>query len=103
MEAKRQIELQASEAKRIYDGKYKKFPIYKENELARIKNPVTKIGLKKKLRNDKWGNPVKIVRVSSPQNIEVEIKDKRKVVNVKKVKKATCRKEVIRDFLRLHV
>ena len=57
LEAKRHIMKQAEENKRIYDNKYLKDPpVYTEGESVRIKNPATKIGLKKKIRNDWWSD-----------------------------------------------
>ena len=52
-EAKRQIIQQAKKNKEIYDSKYQKDkPVYKVGDEIRIKQPATKVGLKRKLRND---------------------------------------------------
>jgi hypothetical protein len=86
-EAKINIEKQAGVSKKNYDSKYDSKPFeYKEGEYVRLKIHPTKIGLKKKLRNDNYGDPVKINQVLSEQNIEVLIKDKPKIINVRNCK-----------------
>jgi hypothetical protein len=89
MEAKRQIKKQAELNKSLYDGKYfKEPPSYQEGESVRLKQPQTKTGLKKKLRNDKWSEPYTVNRVISPQNVEIRLgNNKDKVVNVNNIKK----------------
>jgi hypothetical protein len=62
---------------------------------VRIKQPLTKVGLKKKLRNDHWNDPVQIIDVKSDQNIEIELNGKRKIVNVDN-KNPKKRGEIIR-------
>ncbi|CAF0859482.1 unnamed protein product [Brachionus calyciflorus] len=88
LEARSKIVEKAEINKKYYDKKYKLTqPIFKPNEEVRIKQPQTKINLKKKLRNDLWSDPVKIVDVLSNQNILIENKGKRKIVNINNVKK----------------
>jgi predicted aspartyl protease len=92
-EAKRQIEIQAKLNKERYDSKYVKPPVeYKVGDEIRVKQPQTKVGLKKKLRNDHWGPPRKIIGVS-PENLKL---DNKKIVNVNNVKL----KEIDREFIR---
>jgi hypothetical protein len=97
-EAKDKISRQAEISKEYYDKKYGKEPTkYKENDLVRIKQPQTKIGLKKKLRNDLYSEPVRISKVLSDQNVEVEVRNRKKVVNVDNIKKKEVnRTEMIR-------
>ena len=90
LEAKRRIVKQAEINKKQYDAKYQKEPPnYRVIELNRLKQPATKVGLKKKLRNDLWSKPFKIIRVISPQNVEIALNgNKTKVVNVNNIKKS---------------
>ena len=103
--AKHKIVKQAEKNKKLYDAKYKKSPPkYEVNEKVRIHKPQTKVGLKKKLRNDLWSEPVKISKVISDQNIEVEWNNKKKIVNVNNVKKKEPdrnNQEVIREDITL--
>lgn len=86
--AKCKIEKQAEINKRLYDSKYKTPPIkYQVGDEVRLKNFQTKVGLKKKLRNDLWSEPFKITKILSDQNIEIDINNKKKVINVNNVKK----------------
>ncbi|RNA21376.1 hypothetical protein BpHYR1_024647, partial [Brachionus plicatilis] len=63
---------QAEVNKKVYDSKYKRKPLtYNVGDQVRVKLPQTRIGLKKKLRNDLWSEPLKITKVISEQNIEV--------------------------------
>jgi hypothetical protein len=75
LEAKHHILKQAEINKDIYDSKYpnKDPPSYKEGDLIRVYKPQTKIGLKKKLRNDKWSEPLRISKVLSEKNVEVDL------------------------------
>ena len=53
MLAKHKIEKQVAVNKKAYDDKHKNKPVkYKVGDFVRIKLPQTKVGLKKKLRND---------------------------------------------------
>ncbi len=57
-EAKRCIEKAAERNKRIYDSRNKDpVEVYKVNDYVRVKQPLTEIGLKKKLRGDLWSEP----------------------------------------------
>ena len=94
-EAKRQILKQATISKTRYDSKYTSKPTeYEVGDEVRIKQPQTKIGLKKKLRKDIWSEPRKITRVISPENVEINNK---KVVNVNNIKKKEPTREIIRS------
>ena len=96
-EAKRNIIKYAEINKERYDRKYDNKPIkYQVGDLIRLKMPQTKIGLKSKLRNDKWSEPLEIKKVISDQNVEVTWNDKAKIVNVNNVKKKERDREVIR-------
>ena len=92
LEAKRQIH--GNKNKTLYDDKYSRPPVvYKEGEEVRLKQPQTKVGLKKKLRNDNWSEPRTITKVINDQNIEI---DGKKVVNVNNIKKKEPAREMIR-------
>ena len=72
-EAKRNIQKQAEIAKKTY-GKYQADPpTYKIGDLIRIRQPLTKIGLKKKIRNDIWSDPMEITRCVSSRTVEVKL------------------------------
>ena len=75
--------------KKYYDSKNKiKQNSYKIGDQVRIKQPQTKIGLKKKLRNDLWSDPFEVTRVISNQNIEVKLRNNKiKIININNVKK----------------
>ena len=80
--------------KTLYDDKYSRPPVvYKEGEEVRLKQPQTKVGLKKKLRNDNWSEPRTITKVINDQNLEI---DGKKVVNVKNIKKKEPARETNR-------
>jgi hypothetical protein len=97
-EAKRNIVKQGLINKHIYDSKYSTPPInFKAGDSIRIKNHTINIGLKRKLQYNKWSEPVKILKVLSPQNVEVEHKGKMKVLNVNNIKKDIQPIEIIRD------
>ena len=95
-EAKRQVIKQAKKSKETYDSKLKTPSTFKEGDLVRLNNPVTKVGLKKKLRNDIWSAIAKVKRVVSPQNLEIEINNKTKIVNINNLKRAYAQNEEIR-------
>lgn len=97
-EAKRNIIKQAEVNKESYDSKYlKNQPVYKEGDEVRVKQLATKVGLKRKLRNDLWSDAYKITKVVSPTNVEIQFKNKTKVINVNNIKKKELNREVIRD------
>ena len=87
-EAKESIVRHAENSKRLYDNKYQKPPpLFKTGDLVRVKQPLTKIGLKKKLRNDHWSEPMEIKNVPSEQNVEIQLPNgKRKIVNNNNIK-----------------
>lgn len=86
-EAKRIIEENAKRMKETYDKVYQRPPpVYSVGDAVRIKRPQTKVGLKKKLRNDRWSEPVEVTRVLSDQNVEIKLHDKLKVVNTNNIK-----------------
>ena len=88
LEAKRHLSKQAEVNKSKYDSHYDRKPVsYVENDWVRMKKFQTKPGLKKKLRNDHWSEPVQVKKVLSDQNVEVAIGNKRKVVNVNNIKR----------------
>ena len=97
-EAKRNTIKQAEVNKESYDSKYlKNQPVYKEGDEVRVKQLATKVGLKRKLRNDLWSDAYKITKVVSPTNVEIQFKNKTKVINVNNIKKKELNREVIRD------
>ena len=97
-EAKRNIIKQAEVNKESYDSKYlKNQPVYKEGDEVRVKQFATKVGLKRKSRNDLWSDAYKITKVISPSNVEIQFKNKTKVINVNNVYKKELNREVIRD------
>ena len=94
-EAKRQILKQANISKTRYDSKYTSQPTeYEVGDEVRLKQPQTKLGLKKKLKKDIWSEPKKNTRVISPENVEINSK---KVVNVNHIKKKEPTREIIRS------
>jgi hypothetical protein len=95
-DAKERIMKQAEINKEIYDNKYEKEPPkYQVGEEVRVKQPLTRVGLKAKLRNDHWSQPMEIQKVLSKQNIAIKLPNgKTKVVNVNNVKK----REKARNF-----
>lgn len=61
--------------------------MYNVGNFVRVKRPQTKIGLKKKLRNDLWSDPLEVSKVFSEQNVEIKLNDgKRKTVNTCNIK-----------------
>ena len=75
--ARNKIDGQADTNKRIYDSKYKSKQVsFKVGDKVRVKMPQTKVGLKKKLRNDLWSDPVKRNKIK--QKIEIKNKIRRK-------------------------
>ena len=102
LEARTKIIEKAEINKKYYDKKYKlPPPIFKTNEEVRIKQPQTKINLKKKLRNDLWSKPYKIIDVVSNQNLVVDYNGKPKVININNAKKKEPNRncfENIRNF-----
>jgi hypothetical protein len=92
-EAKDKIVKAAKMNKEYYDNKYIRQPTkYCVGDWIRVKQPQTKVGLKRKLRNDFWSDPYRITNVLSEQNVEIDYKGQKKVVNVDNIK----RKEPIR-------
>jgi hypothetical protein len=84
VQAKANILRAAEINKKHYDKKYdKEPPVFKEGEYVRLRQFPTKIELKKKLRNDHYSDLVQITKVISNQNVEIKLKNKSKVVNVK--------------------
>ncbi|CAF1114090.1 unnamed protein product [Brachionus calyciflorus] len=95
--ARTKIIKQAKINKLNYDSKYKLGPPkYKIGEEVRIKLPQTKIGLKPKLRNDKWSEPRKIRNVITAQNVSLEPDGK--IVNVNNIKKKEPKRNA--EFIR---
>jgi transposase InsO family protein len=90
IEAKENLIKHAEANKRLYDSKHSKRPMnFEEGKFVREKQQLTKIGLKKKLRNDFWSEPREITKVISEQNIEIKMPNgKVKRVNTNNVKKA---------------
>jgi hypothetical protein len=82
-EAKSLIVEQAIKSKKQYDGKNVKPPcVYKVGDFVRLRSKTIHQGLKSKIRNDKFGDPMEIVEVLSPQNIRIKWKGSTKVINV---------------------
>ncbi len=80
----------AERNKLAYDSKYKKeHDSFKVGDSVRIKQPLTPVGLKKKLRNNHWSDAVQVTKVISEQNVEVRLPNgKLKVLNVNNVKRS---------------
>jgi hypothetical protein len=96
-EAKRNVVKHGLINKHIYDSKYSTPPVtFKDGDLIRVKTHTIKPGLKRKLQNKKWSDPVKILKVVSPQNVEIEFKGKTKILNVNNIKKLISSPEIIR-------
>ncbi len=74
----------------------KKFPTTKPlaaGDFVRLQNPVTPIGLKKKLRRDQWRGPHKVIRVEYP-NIVLQQGDKQETVHGNRVKLAEKKRSI---------
>lgn len=98
IEAKNNINKQAEINKQYYDSKYTKDPVtFKEGDYVRVKQKQIKLGLKKKLSNQKYSDPCKITKIISDQNIEINVKGKNKIVNVDNVKKKEKDRENINN------
>ena len=83
---KKQIDKQADIIKDRYDQKYQNKQLeFEIGESDRLKSPLTRQGLKKKLRNDNWGPPRKITKIISPENNQIENKEILNVNNIKKI------------------
>lgn len=77
-EAKENILKRAQENKSYYDAKLKKPNEIKIGDNVRIRQPQTRTGLKKKLRNDNFSEFARVTNILPHQNIEVVIKNKKK-------------------------
>ena len=73
-----------------------KTPSYKIGELVMLNNPVTKVGLKAKLRRDKWQGPYKIIDKNDKSNVRLDINGKLDWVHVSRIKKAETRTRYFR-------
>ena len=61
--------------KEYYDNKYLRQPTkYRVGDWIRVKQPQTKVGLKRKQRNDFWSDPYMITNVLSEQNVVIDYK-----------------------------
>ena len=87
-EIKAKIEEAAEINKEIYENKNicMSNP-FRVGEFVRIKRQETKPGLKKKLRNDFWSDPVEITKINSDQNITVKWNENEKTVHIDNVKR----------------
>jgi len=65
----------------------KKTAAWTPGNLVRLNNPVTKVGLKDKLRGNKWEGPFVITQVFD-HNVELDITGKHKVINNNRIKLA---------------
>ena len=70
-QAKSLVETQAAKSTQRLLDKYNTTPVYKIGDWVRLHNPVTKIGLKKKLRGDLWKGPFKILDIT-PFNVKLD-------------------------------
>lgn len=87
-EIKKKIQNSAEINKEIYDNRKKSGSNpFRVGDFVRIKNQQTKTGLKTKLRNDMWSDPVKVTRIVSDQNIEVDLKGEKKIIHIDNVKR----------------
>jgi 3-dehydroquinate synthetase len=88
-----------------YNSKYKNPPpVYTEGESVRVKKPQTPVGLKEKLRSDRWSEKMKINKVISEQNIEVVLPNqKTKILNVNNVKHAELDRDAVLERIRTSV
>ena len=64
---------------------------YKVGQLVMLNNPVTRVGLKAKLRRDKWRGPYKIIDLNDKSNVCLDIDGQLRWVHVSKVKKTEIR------------
>jgi hypothetical protein len=89
-EAKRNILKHAVYNKKKYDSKYESPPpSYEVGDYVRIKQHLTPVGLKKKLRNNNWSELLEVNKVVSKQDIEIKLPNgKNKIINVNNAKPA---------------
>ena len=64
---------------------------YKVGDWVRLNSPATKIGLKTKLRRDKWRGPYKIVNKNTMSNVCLDMDGKLKWVHISRIKIAETR------------
>jgi hypothetical protein len=104
-DAKANLVKHAVISEEYYNSKYKNPPpVYKEGGFVRVKKPQTPVGLKEKLRSDRWSEKVKINKVISDQNIEVVLPNqKTKVLNVNNVKHAELDRDEVLERIRSSV
>lgn len=69
---------------------------YKVGDWVRLNAPATKVGLKTKLRRDKWRGPYKVIDRNDKSNICLDIDGKYKWVHISRVKKAETRTRYFR-------
>ena len=60
-------------------------------DLVRLTSPATTVGLKPKLRKDKWIGPYKIIDKNNQSNVCIDINGKSKWVHISRVKSAAIR------------
>lgn len=65
-EAKEHAKTSAKISKEGYDGKVSS-RVFQEGQWVRLENPVTKVGLSKKLRREKFNGPYKVTKQSEKQ------------------------------------
>ena len=67
--------------------------------MVRVNAPATKVGRKKKMRNDLWKGPVVITRVGDKGNVKIEIDGKRKWVHSNRIKPAEIGRSISDDHI----
>jgi len=84
-EANKLIVKQAQKATEMLSKKFSTTKPLAASDFVRLQDPVTPIGLKKKLRRDQWRGPHKVIRVEYP-NIVIQQGDKQETAHGNRVK-----------------
>ena len=93
-EAKHNIAISADQSEKKID--VEKAIQYKIGQQIMLQNPVTKVGLKTKLRRDKWRGPYKIVDLNDKSNVCVDIDGKMSWVHTSRIKNYEVRTRYFR-------
>jgi len=85
--SRKEIQKEAGKTSIRTGEKYKKQVRWTEGDQVRLNNPVTKVGLKDKLRGNRWLGPY-VVSKAFEHNVELDITGKHKIINNSRVKPA---------------
>ena len=98
-EAKSNITKAQENSKRLYNSKYKNLNQsttleVKIGDKVRLENPVTKVGLKKKLRKNLWEGPYDVTGTNKLGNVQLQVKNNRVWYHKNRVKPAEINRRV---------